>query len=246
MLDVRDLQVSYRHTVRALGGLSLHVEPSSTVALLGPNGAGKTTLLKAIAGLIPLEGGRVDGGDILYQGAGIVGRAPHLLARSGITYVQEGRNVFTGLTVQENLAAATHALRGRGQAPDFDRVYDLFPSLAERRRQPAGYLSGGERQMLSIGRAIVTDPKLMLLDEPSLGLAPKMVETVFAIIRRIVLDWDVSILLADQNIFAALEISQYGYVLEQGRITVEGEPEKLLGDSRIEAAYLGVKQAGGA
>ncbi|MCZ6764896.1 MAG: ABC transporter ATP-binding protein [Alphaproteobacteria bacterium] len=243
MLDVSHLEVAYHDTVRALRGLSLDIGPGRIVALLGPNGAGKTTLLKSIAGLLSAEGGRVTSGTIGFEGKSVLGVAPHVLARRGIVYVHEGRKVFTALTIEDNLRAASHALRGRAKKPDYGRIYDLFPELAARRRQPAGYLSGGERQMLSLGRAIVADPKLILLDEPSLGLAPKMIETVFSTVAQISGELNVSILVADQNVFATLRISQYGHVLEQGRIVIEGSPDALLDNREVQDSYLGIKTA---
>jgi len=239
MLDVSDLMVTYKNSVRALAGVSLQVGPGRIIALLGPNGAGKSTLLKSIAGLIAGDHGKIVSGDIRFEDQTIVGVAPHKLTRRGISYVHEGRRIFTELTVEENLVAATHALVGRHEKPDFDHIYELFPILAERRRLSAGYLSGGESQMLSIGRAVIANPKLILFDEPSLGLAPKMVETVFEAIVRINRELKVSMLVADQNVFGALNISSHGYVLEQGHIALAGPSQELASNPDIAASYLG-------
>ncbi len=242
MLDVVDIEANYHGSVHALSGVSVRLAAGQIVALLGPNGAGKTTLLKTISGLLPLEDGRIKAGTVHFEGCAVLGWPAHRVARAGLIYVHEGRNIFTTLTVEENLSAATYALTGRPEAarkPDFDPVYALFPELAERRDQKAGYLSGGEAQMLSIGRALMAAPKVILLDEPSLGLAPKMVTHIFSLIARINQETGVAVLVADQNAFATLAISDYGYVLEQGRIVLDGAPDKLLTDENVQAAYLG-------
>jgi len=183
-LRIENIEVVYHHTIQVLRGLSLQVPIGAMVALLGSNGAGKTTTLKAVSGLLPLEKGEVRSGQIWASDTQLNGMAPHLIARSGIAHVREGRHVFEDLTVEENLIAATLALKGRVGAakPEFDRLFEYFPRLAERRRQRAGYLSGGEQQMLAISRALVGQPNLILMDEPSLGLAPKVVEEIFSII----------------------------------------------------------------
>ena len=222
-LRVENIEVVYHHTIQVLRGLSLEVSAGAMVALLGSNGAGKTTTLKAVSGLLPLEKGEV---------------------RSGIGHVREGRHVFEDLTVEENLVAATMALKGRPEAgkPDFERLFHYFPRLAERRRQRAGYLSGGEQQMLAISRALIGKPRLMLLDEPSLGLAPKVVEEIFAIIARINREEGVSMLLVEQNAFAAFDICSQAYIMEGGKIVVDGPVARLREDPDVQRFYLGYSE----
>jgi branched-chain amino acid transport system ATP-binding protein len=238
-LAVENIEVVYHHTIQVLRGLSLAVPERGIVALLGANGAGKTTTLKAISGLLPLENGAIASGHIRFRGEAIEAVAPHLLARRGIVHVREGRRVFEDLTVQENLVAATNALAGRAARPDFEMVYGYFPRLAERRRQLAGYLSGGEQQMLAIGRALVAEPTLMLLDEPSLGLAPMVVEEIFAIIARINAERGVAMLLVEQNAMAAFGIAAYGYIMESGRVVIDGPTDRLTRDPDVQRFYLG-------
>ena len=243
-LSVRNIEVVYHHTVQVLRGLSLEVPRGRIVALLGSNGAGKTTTLKAISGLLPLENGEVRSGHIHAGTHPLDGVAPHRIARMGVAHVREGRHVFEDLTVEENLIAATQALKGRSgvQAADFDAIYDYFPRLADRRRQRAGYLSGGEQQMLAIGRALIGQPTLMLLDEPSLGLAPKVVEEIFDIIARINREQEVSMLLVEQNAFAAFAIAQHGYIMESGKVMVSGPVEHLRNDPDVKRFYLGYSE----
>jgi branched-chain amino acid transport system ATP-binding protein len=238
-LSVENIEVVYQHTVQVLRGLSLEVPRGAIVALLGSNGAGKTTTLKAISGLLPLEVGRIYGGAIRYLGERINDIAPHLLARRGIAHVREGRHVFEDLTVDENLIAAANALAGRNQKPDADLIYAYFPLLKERRGQLAGYLSGGEQQMLAIGRALLGKPTLMLLDEPSLGLAPLVVDHIFEIIDRINREQNVSMLLVEQNAMAAFGIAQYGYIMESGKVVINGATDKLMQDPDVQRFYLG-------
>ena len=237
-LAVENLEVVYHHTIQVLRGLSLEVPERGIVALLGANGAGKTTTLKAVSGLLPLENGAIGAGHIRFRGEPIDRTAPHLLARRGIVHVREGRRVFEDLTVQENLVAATNALTGRSAKPDFEMVYAYFPRLAERRKQLAGYLSGGEQQMLAIGRALMSRPRLLLLDEPSMGLAPIMVERIFEVIRQIAAE-GVTMLLVEQNARLALEASRRAYVLESGLVTISGAAADLLGNPQVRQAYLG-------
>jgi branched-chain amino acid transport system ATP-binding protein len=238
-LAVQNLEVVYHHTIQVLRGLSLEVPEGGIVALLGANGAGKTTTLKAISGLLPLENGEIPSGAIAFRGERIDALAPHRLARRGILHVREGRRVFEDLTVQENFVAAANALADRGLKPDFDLVYGYFPRLAERRKQLAGYLSGGEQQMLAIGRALVGAPELMLLDEPSLGLAPMVVEEIFAIVARINRERGVAMLLVEQNAMAAFGIASYGYIMESGRIVIDGPTSRLVNDPDVQRFYLG-------
>jgi branched-chain amino acid transport system ATP-binding protein len=225
--------------VQVLRGLSLTVPVGQIVALLGSNGAGKTTTLKAISGLLPLEVGDIRAGQIRYMGESINDVAPHMLARRGIAHVREGRHVFEDLTVDENLVAAGNALIGRNEKPDPDLIYEYFPRLKERRAQIAGYLSGGEQQMLAIGRALLGKPSLMLLDEPSLGLAPLVVEQIFSIIERINREQKVSMLLVEQNAMAAFGIAHYGYIMESGKVVIDGPTAKLMHDPDVQRFYLG-------
>ena len=229
-----------------LRGLSLRVPTGRIVALLGANGAGKTTTLRAIAGLLPYERGRLTAGSIVLDGRRVDGVAPHRLARRRLVAVPEGRRLFTDLTVDENLRASAWALVGRRARPPggIDAVYQLFPLLAARRNHRAGYLSGGEQQMLAIGRALLTEPSVMLLDEPSLGLAPRLREEVFAGIARINRDRGVSILLVEQNAVLALDVARYGYVIEQGRVVLEGPVADLKANREVRDAYLGTGNRG--
>lgn len=238
-LSVENIEVVYHHTVQVLRGLSLAVPRGRIVALLGSNGAGKTTTLKAISGLLPLEVGEVRTGAIRFCGERIDAVEPHLLARRGIAHVREGRHVFEDLTVEENLVAAGNALIGRRDKPDIAMIYDYFPRLKERRGQRAGYLSGGEQQMLAIGRALLGRPSLMLLDEPSLGLAPLVVQAIFDIIARINREQGVAMLLVEQNAMAAFGIAQYGYIMESGKIVIDGPTERLMTDPDVQRFYLG-------
>ncbi|HTS86609.1 MAG TPA: ABC transporter ATP-binding protein [Usitatibacter sp.] len=233
MLALENLHVSYGG-IRAVKGVDLAVEPGELVCLIGANGAGKTTTLRAISGLVRAASGR-----IVYDGGDIAALKPHEISRRGLALVPEGRGVFAQLTIEENLAMGAYPRSDRaGVAADLERAYTLFPRLKERRRQTAGTLSGGEQQMLAISRALMSRPKLLLLDEPSMGLAPLMVEKIFEVIRGISAD-GVTMLLVEQNARLALEVSRRGYVLESGQVAVSGEARALLGDPRIREAYLG-------
>ncbi|MGX5734724.1 ABC transporter ATP-binding protein [Bosea thiooxidans] len=245
LLDVNNVEVVYNRTVQVLRGLSLRVPEGEIVALLGSNGAGKSTLLKAVSNLLSLEDGDVTAGAIHFRGDDIASLTPHGLVRRGLFHVMEGRRIFEDLTVEENLTAATFALTGRGEAvPDFDLVYSYFPRLHERRKGLAGYLSGGEQQMLAIGRALIARPSLILLDEPSLGLAPKLVEEIFGIIARINAEQRVSMLLVEQNAAVAFAVASYGYILEMGKVVIDGPVEKLMRDQDVREFYLGLGGAG--
>jgi branched-chain amino acid transport system ATP-binding protein len=240
-LEIRNLEVVYQGVIQAVSDLSLTVPEGSIVALLGANGAGKTTTLKAISNFLPLENGRATRGTITLGGENIQRWSPHQIARKGVFHVREGRHVFAEMTVEENLVAATFAQRApRSRKAAFDEVYSYFPILSERRTQPAGYLSGGEQQMLAIGRALVADPAMILLDEPSLGLAPLIVRDIFEIVARINRQKKVSILLVEQNAVIALKYASYGYVMESGRTVLEGTTEQLSNDQDIRRFYLGV------
>ena len=233
MLEVRGLQVRYGG-INAVKGIDLDVGKGEFVTLIGANGAGKTTTLKALAGLL-----RPAAGHIHYNGEDITARPACERVRLGLALVPEGRGVFGRLTVEENLAMGAYSRRdAAGIAADFDRVYGLLPRLAERRRQPGGTLSGGEQQMLAIGRAIMSRPRLLLLDEPSMGLAPLMVHKIFEAIRTVAAE-GVTVLLVEQNARLALETCHRGYVMESGRISLAAGAPQLLADPRVRQAYLG-------
>jgi branched-chain amino acid transport system ATP-binding protein len=240
ILEINNIEVVYSHTIQVLRGLSLSVNAGQIVALLGSNGAGKTTTLKAVSNMLALERGAITAGTIRFEGSDIRTRAPHALVRSGLFHVMEGRRIFPDLTVDENLIAATYALEGRNKAEaDFESVFEYFPRLRDRRSGLAGYLSGGEQQMLALGRALIARPKLILMDEPSLGLSPVLVEEIFRIIRRINKERGVSILLVEQNAAVALSIANYGYIMEQGKVVIDGPVDKLAGDRDVREFYLG-------
>ena len=240
ILEVNNIEVVYNKTIQVLRGLSIAVPRGKVVTLLGSNGAGKSTTLKAISNLLSLEDGAVTGGSIRFEGTPVTDLAPHALVRNGLFHVMEGRRIFEDLTVEENLTAATFALSGRGVKPSsHDMVYDYFPRLRERRHGRAGYLSGGEQQMLAIGRALIAQPRLILLDEPSLGLSPVLVEEIFGIIARINRETGASMLLVEQNAAVAFAVAHYGYIMETGRIVLDGPSEKLVDDPDVREFYLG-------
>jgi branched-chain amino acid transport system ATP-binding protein len=233
LLELTGLEVAYGG-IKAVKGIDLAVDKGELVCLIGANGAGKTTTLKAICGLLPARGGTVR-----YAGQNITGTAPYQLVERGIAMVPEGRGVFRQLTVAENLAMGAFVRKDRDAVRrDLDHVYELFPRLAERRGQSGGTLSGGEQQMLAIGRAMMSRPNLLMLDEPSMGLAPLLVQKIFATVRAISLE-GVTILLIEQNARLALEIAHRGYVMESGAITLSGPARELLADSKVREAYLG-------
>ncbi|MFI5337813.1 MAG: ABC transporter ATP-binding protein [Opitutales bacterium] len=234
MLTVTDLSVSYG-AIKALDGISFHLEAGRIATLIGANGAGKTTTLRTLSGLLRAQSGR-----ILFQGEDISRLPPHRIVARGLAHVPEGRMVFANLTVEENLAMGAYLQRDPARiARQRDYVFAMFPRLHERLAQPAGTLSGGEQQMLAIGRALMGDPRLLLLDEPSLGLAPKLISTIFEKILEINRDHGVTILLVEQNARLALEISHHAYVLETGRIVLQGPSGQLRDDPLLKAAYLG-------
>ena len=233
LISVEQLQVAYGG-IRAVKGIDLAVNAGELVCLIGANGAGKTTTLRAITGLV-----RAASGTVRYDGTDITRMKPHQIARRGLALVPEGRGVFAQLTIEENLAMGAYARSdAAGVAADVDRAFTLFPRLKERRKQIAGTLSGGEQQMLAIARALMSRPKLLLLDEPSMGLAPLMVEKIFDVIRTIAGE-GVTLLLVEQNARLALELAHRAYVLEGGLVTLQGEGKSLLHDPRIREAYLG-------
>ncbi len=233
LLELKKLAVAYGG-IQAVKGVDLHVGGGELVCLIGANGAGKTTTLKGITGLQPVRSG-----SIVYAGQDITGRPAFELVRRGLAMVPEGRGVFGALTIEENLAMGAYVRSDRaGIASDIERVYSLFPRLKERRRQTAGTLSGGEQQMLAMGRSLMSRPRLLLLDEPSMGLAPLMVQKVFETILAVSRE-GVTILLIEQNAKLALEVAHRGYVMESGEITLEGDAKRLLDDPAVRAAYLG-------
>lgn len=235
-LEIRDLHVSYGG-IRALKGIDLTVEEGQIVTLIGANGAGKSTTLRAISGLQ-----KPQSGSILYGGEELVGLPAKEIVRRGIIHVPEGRRVFPDMTVAENLKIGAFLRKDKdGIASDMDYVYSLFPRLKERSWQPAGTLSGGEQQMLAVGRALMSRPKVLMMDEPSLGLAPLIVKDIFSIIRRVNAD-GITVLLIEQNANAALRIADYGYVLETGVIALTGTGEELLKNESVREAYLGKKK----
>ena len=245
MLDIANLEVVYNDVILVLRGLSLSVPDGKIVALLGGNGAGKTTTLRAITGLLDIHDGKVTKGSVTFDGQRLVGRNPTEIVKLGIKQVMEGRRVFADLTVDENLVTGGYTNRDR-QAVNAarDRVMELFPRLAERRKQTAGYLSGGEQQMLAIGRAMMTDPKLLVLDEPSLGLAPLLVQQI----RDIIVDINqrgTSVLLIEQNATMALSIADTGYIMETGKVVMDGPAAKLLKDEDVKEFYLGLHSGDG-
>ena len=232
-LEVRGLEVAYGG-IRAVKGVDLKVQSGELVCLIGANGAGKTTMLKSLCGMLsPTRG------EILYEGASIGGKPSHELVRRGISLVPEGRGIFGRLTVEENIKIGAYARRdGAGIRADMDRLYELFPRLSERRVQQAGTLSGGEQQMLAIGRALMSRPRLLLLDEPSMGLAPMLVQKIFEVIRRIA-EEGVTLLLVEQNAKLALQVSHRGYVMESGKIILTDSAAALLKNPKVRHAYLG-------
>jgi branched-chain amino acid transport system ATP-binding protein len=244
ILAISGVEVVYHDVVLVLRGVSITVPKGGVVALLGANGAGKTTTLRAVSGLLSIHRGRVTKGSIHVDGDDVSRLDPAAIVRRGVSQVMEGRRVFAEHTVDENLRAGGFTCRDRAELRNrFDRVLTLFPRLAERRRQVAGYLSGGEQQMLAIGRALMQSPKLLLLDEPSLGLAPLIVQQIAEIIREINAA-GTSVLLVEQNATMALSLADYGYVLENGRIVKDGRAADLLADQDIQEFYLGVGEAG--
>jgi branched-chain amino acid transport system ATP-binding protein len=240
LLALNNIEVVYDRVFLAVKGVSIDVPEGGLVALLGANGAGKSTILKAISGLLKPERGHVTRGDVLFAGEDIRSLDPPERVRKGIVHVLEGRRVFGHLTPMENLLAATSMHRNRARVKELiDRTFAWFPRLAERANAKAGYLSGGEQQMLAIGRALMTEPKLLLLDEPSLGLAPFLVDEIFDIVRRINDEAGVAVLLVEQNAAAALEIAQHACLLENGRIVMSGTAEVVKANPDVQEAYLG-------
>lgn len=246
MLAVNNIEVIYDHVILVLKGVSLAVPEGRIVALLGGNGAGKTTTLKAISNLLQSERGDVTKGSIEYRGNRIDKLNPSELVRRGVVQVMEGRHCFQHLTVEENLLTGAFTRSGsRAEiARDLDKVYTYFPRLRERRRSQSGYTSGGEQQMTAIGRALMARPSMILLDEPSMGLAPQVVEEIFAIVKDLNSRENVSFLLAEQNTMVALRFADYGYILENGRVVMDGDAEDLRSNEDVKEFYLGLSSAG--
>jgi branched-chain amino acid transport system ATP-binding protein len=242
LLELESVEVIYDRVSLVLRGISLAVHAGEVVALLGANGAGKSTALKAISGLLETERGEVSRGAIRVRGADLRGRDAAARVRLGVSLVMEGRHVFEHLTVHENLVAGGYSRAARSS--DFERVYAFLPRLGALRGRVAGYLSGGEQQLLAIGRALMAEPALLLLDEPSLGLAPRLVEEVFGIIARLNAELGLSVLLIEQNAAQALALAQRGYVLEAGRIVLEGASAELASNPDVKEFYLGLTEAG--
>jgi branched-chain amino acid transport system ATP-binding protein len=239
LLSITNLEVIYERVILVLRGLSLQVPEGRIVALLGSNGAGKSTSLKAITGLLPSEHGEVTDGAVTFDGHDITGRDPAAIVRLGVSLVMEGRRVFEHLTARENLLAGAHTIKG-SPAEDLERVYALFPRVADLRERQAGYLSGGEQQMLAIGRALMARPKLILLDEPSLGLAPRVVEEIFSSIARLNGEMGTTVLLVEQNARMALDVAHHAYVMERGRIVLDGPAQELAQNLDVREFYLGI------
>ena len=245
MLSINNIEVVYDSVILVLRGVSLEVKPGTIATLLGANGAGKTSTLKAISGVLRTERGEVTKGSITFGGLRIDGRRPYDVTQLGISQVFEGRRVFEHLTTEENLIAGGHTQSQSRKVRDgIERVYAYFPLLKERRWQQAGYLSGGEQQMLAIGRALMSGPQVILLDEPSLGLAPMLVEEIFGIVQRLVAQEKLSVLLVEQNAAMALSVAEHGYVMETGRIVLEGSSASLRDNSDIREFYLGLNELG--
>lgn len=245
MLTLNNIEVIYSDVILVLKGVSLSVEEGNIVALLGANGAGKSTTLKAISGLLKTELGEVTDGNIEFEGK-IIGReSPEEIVKMGIVQIMEGRPLFEQLTVEENIRVGAYSRNDTDLIKrDMEDVYQYFPTLARMRHRVSGYLSGGERQMLVMGRGLMARPKLMLLDEPSLGLSPALVKEIFRIIERINKEQNTSILLVEQNAFVALSISDHAYVMENGRIVLDGPSSKLKENEDIKEFYLGLSQVG--
>jgi len=244
MLRLNNVEVKYFGVILVLRGVSVEIGDGKIVALLGANGAGKTTTLKAISGLLGTEEGEVTDGSIEFDGRRIDNRVPEEIVKQGIVQVMEGRRVLEHLSVVDNLRAGAYTRRDDDINKELDVMYEYFPPLKELRNQTSGYLSGGEQQMLVIGRGLMAKPKLMLLDEASLGLAPMMVKEIFEIVRKINLEENTAVFLVEQNALAALSIAEYGYVIENGRIVLDGPAAKLRDNQDVQEFYMGLSEVG--
>lgn len=241
LLTVRNLQVIYGGVIEALRDVSFEVWPGQIVSLLGANGAGKSTVLKAISGILDYEDGEIEKGEITYGGIPISGMKAHQIVGRGLVHVPEGRRLFSSMTVQENLIVGGHYRDRAGMRDSLDYVYHLFPRLLERRAQVSGYLSGGEQQMVAIGRALMSKPRILALDEPSLGLAPLVVNEIFDRIRQLAHDEKLTILLVEQNARKALAIADHAYIMENGRVMLSGSSAELQNNPDVREFYLGIK-----
>jgi branched-chain amino acid transport system ATP-binding protein len=244
MLRLNNVEVKYVGVILVLRGVSVEVGDGKIVALLGANGAGKTTTLKAISGLLGTEEGQVTDGSIEFDGQRIDNRVPEEIVKLGIVQVMEGRRVLEHLSVEDNLRAGAYTRRDDDINKELDLIYEYFPPLKELRTQTSGYLSGGEQQVLVIGRGLMAKPKLMLLDEASLGLAPLMVKEIFEIVKKINLEENTSVFLVEQNAMVALSIAEYGYVIENGRIVLDGPGAKLRDNQDVQEFYMGLSELG--
>ena len=243
LLEVNNIEVIYNHVILVLKGVSLSVPKGGITALLGGNGAGKTTTLKAISNLLHSERGEVTKGTINYRGEEVSEKDPAELVKKGVIQVMEGRHCFEHLTVEENLLTGAYT-RGGNIAQDLEMVYEYFPRLRERRKSQAGYTSGGEQQMVAIGRALMSKPETILLDEPSMGLAPQLVEEIFGIVKNLNEKEGVTFLLAEQNTNVALRFAHYGYILESGRVVMDGPADELRENPDVKEFYLGMSEEG--
>ncbi|HEV2554357.1 MAG TPA: ABC transporter ATP-binding protein [Bosea sp. (in: a-proteobacteria)] len=244
ILSLNNIEVIYDHVILVLKGVSLHVPRKGIVAILGANGAGKTTTLKAISNLLKAERGEVTKGSIVFEGERVDRMSPNELVRRGCIQVMEGRHCFGHLSIEENLLTGAFTRRDGNAAikRDLEKIYELFPRLKQRRNSQAGYTSGGEQQMCAVGRAMMSKPKMILLDEPSMGLAPQIVEEIFEIVRRLNAEDGVSFLVAEQNTNMALRYATYGYIMETGRIVMDGDARMLRENEDVKEFYLGVSE----
>lgn len=242
VLSINNIEVIYDHVILVLKGVSLEVQEGAIVALLGANGAGKTTTIKAISNLLRSERGEVTKGTIEYLGKRVENLDPATLVSRGVVQVMEGRHCFEHLTVEENLLTGAYIRKDgrRAIAADLEKIYSYFPRLKERRKSQAGYTSGGEQQMVAVGRALMANPKVILLDEPSMGLAPQLVEEIFEIVKQLNEKEGVTFLLAEQNTNVALRYATYGYILENGRVVMDGEASELANNEDVKEFYLGI------
>ena len=242
ILSIKNIEVIYDHVILVLKGVSLDVPKGGIVALLGANGAGKTTTIKSISNILKTERGEVTKGSITFEGDHIENLSPTELVKRGVVQVMEGRHCFEHLTVEENLLTGAYTRKDgrKAIADDLEKVYNYFPRLRERRKSQAGYTSGGEQQMVAVGRALMAKPKLILLDEPSMGLAPQLVEEIFEIVKALNEKEGVTFLLAEQNVSVALRYATYGYILENGRVVMDGEAASLADNEDVKEFYLGL------
>ncbi|WP_299567986.1 ABC transporter ATP-binding protein [uncultured Sulfitobacter sp.] len=244
MLNVNNVQIVYDNVIEAVRDASLSVDEGQIVTLLGSNGAGKSTILKGISGVLYPEEGNIIGGTITLNGESLIGRKPDEIVRSGVVMVPEGRQLFEPLTVEENLMMGGITRSRSGATEALENVFDIFPRVKEKRSTIAGYLSGGEQQMVAIGRALMSSPRLLMLDEPSLGLAPQIIAEIFAAVSDLSKQKNVSVLLVEQNAELALSIASYAYIIENGRVVMDGPPDKLMDNEDVKEFYLGFSESG--